>query len=69
MPVQVLALNEKKRKPPERQVATNEVSFMGRSDREVCCPSHFEQGYRLLPLQRRIFDGQQLPASRLLIEQ
>lgn len=68
MPVQVLTLDEKVGKSTERQVATDEVSFVSRSDRKVRGPTHFKQGDGSLSLQCRILNGQQLPALRFLVE-
>jgi hypothetical protein len=64
-----MTLDEEVGKPSERQVTTDQVPFLGRPDRKLCGPSHFEKGIRLLPLQRRIVNGHKLSVFRFPIEQ
>lgn len=69
MLIEVTALDEEVGEAPERQVAADQIPFLGRSDRKRCSPPHFEKGGRLLPLQRRIVNGHKLPVLWFPIEQ
>lgn len=69
MPVQVLTLNEKERKPSEGQMTADEVLFLGCSKGKARCPSHLKEGHRRLPLQRRILNREELSALGFSIEQ
>lgn len=48
MSIEMMTLNEKVWKPSEGQVAADDVTFVGGSDREVGHPAHFEQGHGAL---------------------
>lgn len=69
MLVEVTALDEEVGKSSERQVAADQVPFLGGPGRKLCGPPHFEKGGRLLPLQRRIVNGHKLPVLWFPIEQ